>query len=227
MYRTLTPNACSTASGKKNNDKLPPLNTAVFYISFWYTTGTMSGMEMRAPQSPEKFEFQVSIATPDEWQDCKRVRELAITGDDAKMFNATPESVAYEQAKTEAEWKADLSSDERFYVLSRNGSEAIGMGRATEIKSLGDGTWGAFGGYVRPEFRGKHVAQEMFVTRLREIQHRGGKFVITYVHQDNEKQMNMIKKFGFEKYGENPEEADEFVRYGLDLSHPVDFSNIK
>ncbi len=227
VYRTLTPNACWMVFGIKNNDKIPPLNTAVFYMPFWYTTNTMSGMEMSTPMSPEKFMFQVSIATPNDWQECKRVRELAITGDDASMFNATPESVAFEQAKTEEEWKTDLSSNERFYVLSRSGGEAIGMGRATEIKSLGEGTWGIFNGYVRPEFRGNHVAQEMFVTRLREIQNRGGKFVVTYIHEDNEKQMNLIKKFGFEKYGENPAEADQFVRFGLDLSRPIDFSSIE
>ena len=181
-------------------------------------------METNFPPTPEKFNFKVAVATEKDWETCKNLRELAITGDDAKMFNANPESVAFEKQKTEEQWRKDLSSDTVFYVLAHNGSDAVGMGRATQIVSMGEGVWGMYGGFVKPEFRGNHIAQTMFATRINEIQKRGGKFVITFIRTDNEKPLNLVKKFGFEKYGENPVDAPEFQEMGLDLSESKDYS---
>ena len=181
-------------------------------------------IEMKFAPTPEKLDFRIDIAAEKDWEACKNLRELAITGDDAKMFNANPESVAYEKQKTEEEWRKDLSSDTVFYVLSQKGSEPIGIGSADQIPSMGEGVWGLHDGYVKLEFRGNHIAQKMFATRINEIQRRGGKLVVAYIRMDNEKQLNLAKKFGFEKYGENPKVAPEFQRMALDLSEPKDFS---
>ena len=160
----------------------------------------------------EKLAIRVELAKPEDWQLCKDLRILAITGEDSEMFDMTPEKVAEELAKSDQEWKNEASSDDMFSVLARNGSEAVGLGRARFF----EGSWRIRNGYVKPEFRNMGIQQKMSALRLREIQKRGGIKAITGIKMDNPISLHNAEKFGFKIV----EEDDGWYYLASDLTDP-------
>ena len=146
----------------------------------------------------EQLDIKVEIATPENWEAYKELMFDAITGDKKEMFRSTPEKVTIVQNKKENEWKADLSNDNMFIVLSWNGSEAVGMGSARK-KDETQGLWNMSHGYVKKDFRNKDIGNKMFKARLDEIIKRGGKKVFLGIEANNENSIHIAEKFGFKK----------------------------
>ena len=148
----------------------------------------------------EQLDIKVEIATEKDWEAYKKLRLLAITKDKEIMGGTTPEQIIEEQARNEGEWKKDLSSKDMFVVLSWNGSEAIGMGRAREKDEI-EGLWYMDSGYVKEDgdFRNKGIGKGIFKARLDEIKKRGGKKVFLGILANNTPSIRVAESFGCKK----------------------------
>jgi ribosomal protein S18 acetylase RimI-like enzyme len=146
----------------------------------------------------EKLGIKIELATPDDWESCKRMRVELLSSSDASMIvnvkSEIDKKLKKEEVKKEKEWKEELSDKNKFTFLSKNGSEVIGMGRAKQKKK---GTWVLYSGYIRKEFQGKGIGKRMFALRLKEIINRGGIKALVGVRINNDKSMNIAKYFDF------------------------------
>lgn len=147
-------------------------------------------------ENKEKFVFTTRIATPEDWETIKELRELAITGSDTEMMGIK-KNLEKQLGKTEKEWRKELSNDNNIYVESWSNLKAIGMGFVTK-KEERENTWHLRYGYVLPEFRNNGVGREMFAKRLREVINRGGKEVVLTIRNDNLSSLHVAKSFGAE-----------------------------
>lgn len=160
----------------------------------------------------EKLDVKIEIATPEDWQACKELRLLSVTGPDAKMFGLTPENLQEEKNKSEEEWRKESSSDNMFSVLARSGSNVVGLGRARKVDEI----WRIRNGYVKPEFRNQGISHKMFAIRLHEIQKRGGTKVVTGIRIDNATSLHIAEKFGFKRTGTD----NDWYLMELDFNDP-------
>mgnify|MGYP001618423029 CR=1 FL=1 len=144
-------------------------------------------------ENKEKLAIRVEIAKSEDWQACKELRLLSITGEDAKMFGQTPEEVQAQINKSEQEWRKETASDEMFSVLAWNSSEPVGLGRVNKV----EGMWRIRNGYVKPEFRNMGIQQKIIALRLQEIKKRGGTKVRTGIKINNPTSLHVAEKFGF------------------------------
>lgn len=145
-------------------------------------------------ENKEKLSVRVEIAKPEDWKAVRDLRVEAITGPDARMFGLTKKATMQESNRSEQEWRDELSSDKTFAVLSWNGSDPTGFGRAI-LKE--DGAWRIRNGYIKKEFRGQGIGEEIFRARLDEIRRRGGKRVVVSIRPDNKVSLRIAEKFGF------------------------------
>lgn len=152
----------------------------------------------------EKLFIKVDIATEKDWETCRDLRLEAIDSPDAEMFGFTSgqekseENKAKEIAKTEGDWKKELSDPDMFMVLARNGSEAVGMARAFKKTE----NWWHMGWiYTKENFRRKGFGKMMTAKRLDEIKKRGPNvnLVTVFIKVGNEKSIKNCRSFGFEK----------------------------
>jgi ribosomal protein S18 acetylase RimI-like enzyme len=141
----------------------------------------------------EKLDIKVELAKPENWQVCKELRLLSISGEEAKMFGVTPESFQEENNKSDEEWQEETASEEMFSVLAWGKGEAVGLGRARKVED----TWRVRNGYVKPEFRNMGIQQKMLALRLKEIIKRGGIRATTTARINNLASVHNIEKFGF------------------------------
>lgn len=165
----------------------------------------------------EQLDIKVELATEKDWEVYKELRLLAISGKDKEIMGSTPEQIVKENARSEQEWKKDLSSDDMFIVLSWNGSNAVGMGRAME-KDEDTELWYMDSGYVRKDedFRNKGIGKGIFKARLDEIKKRGGKKVFLGIKSNNAPSIHVAESFGFKKVYELSD--DEGYHFELDLT---------
>ncbi len=178
--------------------------------------------ENRRP-AQEQIDIKVKITTPDEWEECKKLRIESITGPEARMMGLTPEKENAEINQSEEEWRQEANSETMFSVLAYNGGVAVGLGRTREVEK---GIWRVRNGYVKPEFRNMGVQQKMLALRLKEIIERGGIKAITGIRPDNIVSIHNTEKFGFKKIGlikrvlKMGRQALEWQVLELDLSKP-------
>ncbi|PIR68523.1 hypothetical protein COU49_00580 [Candidatus Nomurabacteria bacterium CG10_big_fil_rev_8_21_14_0_10_35_16] len=142
----------------------------------------------------EKLDLKIEVAGPEDWKIVRDLRVEAITGPDARMFGLTKKGTIQESNRSEQEWRDELSGDKTFAVLSWSGSNPVGFGRAILRE---DGAWRIRNGYVKNEFRGVGIGEQIFKMRLDEIRRRGGKQVITSIRPDNLGSLHIAEKFGF------------------------------
>lgn len=154
-------------------------------------------LENRKP-AQERLDIKFQIANPDEWQKCKELRLISITGPEARMMGLTPERQAEEISKTEQGWRSETNSSEMFSVLAYHGSKAVGLGRTKEV---GKGIWRLRNDYVIPEFRKMGIQPKMLALRLDEIIKRGGVKAIATIRTDNPRSISSVEKLGFQKIG--------------------------
>lgn len=146
----------------------------------------------------EKLDIKIELATPNEWEECKKMRIDLLTSSDANMIvstqNKIKDKLKKEEKKGEKEWKEELSDANKFTFLSKNGLEPIGIGRAEKKKK---GVWVLYNGYIKKEFQEKGIGKRMFAMRLREIIKRGGTKAVVCIKLNNDKSMNIAKYFDF------------------------------
>lgn len=144
----------------------------------------------------EKLDVKVEIATEKDWEECKRLRIQAITGEDAKMFGSNIKRITSELEKGEKEWQ-ELFGEDKFVVLSRDGSKAIGMVRAYETKEKG--VWYIGQLYVDKDARKTGAGKKMMQESIEEIKRRGGRKISAFIKNNNIKSHNLCESFGFKK----------------------------
>lgn len=172
----------------------------------------------------EQLKATIEIAKLEDWEKVKELRLLSITGKDAKMFNATPESIKREQERTEKEWKKFLSNKSEFFILSQIGSETVGMIRAWKKKNGED--WHLGWAYIKEEFRGKNIGKELYEMPLDEIKKRNVKTVTAFIYKDNQKSIHLAESVGFKKVTDEAqaisllgrENIEEWVAMEIDLT---------
>ena len=166
----------------------------------------------------EQLDIKVKLATEKDWEAYKELRLLAITASDKEIMGSTPEQIIEEQARSEQDWKDDLSSEEMFVVLARNGSEAIGMSLARQKDDI-TGLWYMGSAYIKEgdDFRGKGIGKKMFRTRLDEIKRRGGKKVFLGIKKNNERSIHVAKSFGFIQIDKSEDNLDDGYYLELEL----------
>jgi hypothetical protein len=154
----------------------------------------------------EKLDLKIEVAKEEDWEQYKNLRLIAMTSEDKEMLGSTPELVEKARARTDQEWKDDITAKNMFVMLSKNGSEAIGMGIAAD--DLENGIWRMGSGFVKPEFRNtpERVGRNMFAARLEEIKKRGGKKVMIGVKAVNATSIHIAESFGFKKREEDASE---------------------
>lgn len=151
-------------------------------------------------QKQEKLAIEIKIAGPDDWEKCKKLRDEAISGEDAEMFGFVPgeeESIkesTKEKGKKEKDWRKDLSKKDSFIVLAQNDSEPIGIARASQKT---EDSWHMGWVYVKDNFRSLGVGKRMIVERLNEIRKRGGSKVTVFIK--NEISLHNCESLGFKK----------------------------
>ena len=175
----------------------------------------------------EKLQVKVELATPENWKECKRLRLLELTGEDAEMFGAGPkhpEKLEEEQKRGEKEWREDLSPENKdvFFVLSWKGPNAVGLGRASQ---RGEGVWRMAWGYTEKSFRKQGFGTKNFALRLKNIIERGGKKVTIGVKANNKDSISLAKSFDFKTDDTIPIKLQKMFKYSgynmeLDLSNP-------
>ena len=142
----------------------------------------------------ERLAIRVELAKPNDWEACKKIRLHSITGPEAIVMGMTPERLQEEMNKTEEQWREETSSEEMFSVLSWDGSEPVGLGRAKKVE---EGLWRVRNGYVNEKFRGIGIQPRMIALRLQEIIKRGGNKAVTGIRTDNPVSLHNVYKFGF------------------------------
>lgn len=147
----------------------------------------------------EQLDIKVELATEKDWEVYKELKLLAISGKDKEMMGSTPEQIIKEQAKSEQEWKEDLSRDDMFIVLAWNGSEGVGMARAME-KDEETELWYIDSLYIKEEkLRNKDIGKKIYTFILEEIKKRGGKKVFLGIRSENASSIHVAESFGFKK----------------------------
>jgi ribosomal protein S18 acetylase RimI-like enzyme len=170
----------------------------------------------------EQFNPKVELATVDDWEECKRLRLLEVTGEDAKMFGAGPKEVSVEENRTKEDWQYALSSNDMLFVLSKNGSKSVGLGRAIKEKGK-EGVWRLGWGYTEKDFRNKGFGTKNSMLRLKELLKRGAKEAMLYVKSDNKDSFRVQESLGFKIVKVYPPliagEAEDCLMM-LDLTNP-------
>ncbi|MEI7764958.1 MAG: GNAT family N-acetyltransferase [bacterium] len=142
----------------------------------------------------ENLDIKIELATPEDWQDCKKLRLEALNSEDAYMLGDTSQQIKVEEAKTEEQWRKELSSNDMFTVLSKNNLTPVGIGRAEQYKK---GIWILYNGYLEKEFQGKGIGRKNFAMRLKIVKERGGIKVTTGIKRNNDRSMSVAKYFNF------------------------------
>ncbi len=180
-------------------------------------------------QAPVKIEF----ATIDDWEKCKELRLLEISGDYSEMFGyITEEELEQEKNKTKEEWQNDILSQDKIFVLPKTQTEYAGFGRAIK-KSKTDTIWRLQWDYVKREFRGQGIQKKMIALRLKEILKRGGTEADAGFIAWNQKSLNNYKSFGFEvsqvhmKNSKVPSPEPVIYIAKIDLSNPAVIKKIQ
>ena len=167
----------------------------------------------------EQLDIKVELATEKDWEAYKELRLLAIVGKDKELMGSTPEQIIKEKSRSEEEWKKDLSSQEMFVVLSWNGSNAIGMGRAMEKDGV-EKLWYMDSGYVKEgeDLRNRGIGKGIFKARLDEIIKRSGKKVFLGIKSNNAPSIHVAESFGFKKVDKDEDSSDGGYYFELDLT---------
>jgi len=160
----------------------------------------------------------VELATEKDWKTYKELKLLSISGNDKEMMGSTPEQIIELQTRSEQDWKKDLSSQEMFVVLSRKGSNAIGMAHAIK-KDEDTGLWHIDSLYVKEEnLRNKGVGKNIYTAILEEIIKRGGKKVFLGIKSNNPASIHLAESFGFKKIDKDEDLSDNGYYFELDLT---------
>lgn len=175
----------------------------------------------------ENLKIKASIATENDWEDCKRLRIQEISGEDSEMFGyIKQEDIEKEENKNKEDWKRRLTSEKQFSTLIHLGNKAVGFGNAID---KGNDLWRIRWGYTDKEFRGLGIQKANIALRLKEILKRGGKKVESGVVAKNMTSLSNLVFFGFkisEKH--TVEEIDEVYSYTMviDLTDEEVIKNI-
>ena len=161
----------------------------------------------------------VELATEEYWKTYKELKFLAISGKDKEMMGSTPEQIIEAQARSEQEWKNDLSGEDIFVELVFNGSEGVGMARAIK-KDEDTGLWYIDSVYVKEgkDLRNKDIGKNIYTFILEEIKKRGGKKVFLGIKFENAPSIHVAESFGFKKIGKNEDLSDGGYYFELDLT---------
>ena len=165
----------------------------------------------------EKLDLRIELAQPDDWEECKKIRLASLSGEEAGMLTENlPKILKHEMERGEKEWREEISGVDTFVVISRNGLEVIGIGRARKMEKEGENVWRLYNGYVLPEFQGKHIGRKIFGLRLKEVASRGGEKITTNVRVGNSKSLNIMNYFGCKKIDQDA----DWDLMELDLTDP-------
>lgn len=141
-----------------------------------------------------KYKFLITIATPDQWKSCKKLRLTSLKGSEARFFNSSPKLIYQYESMGEKEYKEAFFGENKFTVLVWIEGEAVGMGRGC---LQDDGIWHIYNLYIKPSFRRYGIGTSLLGYILGEIICRGGKKMKTFIHYKNQHSKYVFKKFGF------------------------------
>ena len=179
----------------------------------------------RSFNDQEKLKPRIELATMDDWEECKRLRILEISGEDSEMFGfVTPEEiekeVEKEKSKTKEDWERRIIDQHQFCALSWVGKNAVGFGNVLDKEN---GLWRIRWGYVEKEFRNQELHKKNIVVRLREIIKRGGTIAESGVVAKNQNSFRNLQLLGFKISETHMEgESDKIYSYTMvvDLTDP-------
>ncbi len=169
----------------------------------------------------EKFIPKIELATENDWEECKRLRVLEVSGEDAQMFGLSPEEIEKEKNTTKEDWQNEIKNEDTFFVLSKDGSKAVGFGRAIREK---EGQWRMGWGYTEKDFRNKGFGTKNSMFRLKELLKRNATQAKLFVMGDNPASLHVQESLGFKLAGIGPSvkkgQSDLIHMMTLDLTDP-------
>lgn len=164
------------------------------------------------PEMDERNKVEIDFFEP---SDMDAVFELRLAGrkTDPHIFITSYEKEAAKSPEERRKWFEGTTGPNppRIIVLAKSNHLPIGMIGAREQEK---GVWSLHGVYVRPEFRGKHVASDMMhaiITKIRERQ--DAKTMTFQAEAENLPALGMYKKFGFEIVGTDKETMGDSVEH--------------
>lgn len=150
----------------------------------------------------EKLNIKIEIATPKDWEDCKKIVLEGITGNDAQMFGLTQEKIENVKERTREIWRDFLEEDENeFVLLCRDNSETIGIITAKKENQ----EWYVGSLYIKENFRRKGIGAKLFATCLNEIRNRGAEKITLGIKANNFKSINLVSSFHFKRLEDSSE----------------------
>ena len=168
----------------------------------------------------EVLNIKIEKATVKDWEAYKKLRLEAIEGPDREMFGSTLELIQKEQARTEEEWKTDLSSGDMFVFLVRNNADPIGFGIVTKESEVG--AWRLRSGYMQKDFRSREerIGKQLFEARLNQVKKMGATKARLAVKAHNATSIHIAESFGFKKVEKDASPRGFFME--LDLTKNKD-----
>jgi ribosomal protein S18 acetylase RimI-like enzyme len=140
---------------------------------------------------------EISLATPFDWETCKRLRTEALNSKDGNKFGATEGKIREEEAKSEQFWRQELARPDMFIVLARTRFGAVGMGLAEQQT---EDIWKIGWGYVEEGSRRQGIGKKLIAERLNRILQKQGIFRIeASVEISNKESLSNCESFGFKR----------------------------
>ena len=128
---------------------------------------------------------------PELWWRLRDVR-LAALEESPRAFTS---GLAKEQAFTEADWRRRAAGSLAF--IASRGDIDVGMGGVYES----EGSWWAWGVWVRPDSRGSGVVEHLMSASERAVQESGADIVWLRVMEDNLRGRRAYQRLGYQVVG--------------------------
>jgi ribosomal protein S18 acetylase RimI-like enzyme len=151
-------------------------------------------------ESNEQNKIEITFFKPSDADAIFELR-LAVRATDPYVSITNYEHEASKTREEKMEWlqEALRENPTHMFVLAKSKNIPVGMIGA---RDKGEGVWELHGVYVRPEFRGKHIGDNMLRAMIGKIrEHPDAKKMTFEAETENIPAMEMYKKFGFEIIG--------------------------
>jgi ribosomal protein S18 acetylase RimI-like enzyme len=165
-----------------------------------------------AIESNEQNNIEINFFRPSDADAVFELR-LAARETDPHIFVTSYEHETSKTREEKMEWlqEALRENPTHIFVLAKDKDAPVGMIGA---RDRGEGVWELHGLYVRPEFRGKHVGDNMLRAMIGKIrQHPDARKMTFEAETENTPAMELYKKFGFEIIGTRKETMGDGKEY--------------
>lgn len=142
----------------------------------------------------------IKIATLEDTEAYKAIRYEAVNNDPSAFGLFSEEDITREIGYLSKEYERDILNANRFVVLSKHGTNPIGMVKGVRRKN---GYWFLRSVYLNKNFRknvtGNSTSKEMVLKFIEEVKRRNGNIVRLWVLNSNKNAFRLYKRIGFKK----------------------------